>query len=79
MIQAPSFKQPGAQRCEFGLGQGMGLGDSVADGEHQPIGGGLENQAHLVSAVRGQLRLVHLDQVLGLAARAIERVIDEFG
>ena len=62
------------------------LRNGVADGEHEPVGGGVQHEADLVGergaarcAIRGQLRLVQLDQVLRLAARAVESVVDPFG
>ena len=46
----------------------------------------MEDEPHLIGpwsaaggAVGSELRLVQLDQVLGLTALAIERVVDEFG
>jgi hypothetical protein len=49
-------------------------GISVAHRQDQPVGGGVQDQAHLVGpraaaagAVGSQLRLAQLDQVLGLA------------
>src|SRR5580700_6934321 len=80
------FQEAQTQRRELGGGQFPGFGNGVAHREHQPIGGGVEHEANLVGerrtaagAVRGELRLVQLDQVLGLAARAIEAVIDPLG
>ena len=40
--------QPQSQCRELGPRQGACRGDSVADGEHQPIGGGVQDEAHLV-------------------------------
>jgi hypothetical protein len=42
-----------AQRGERRLGQVARGGNGVADGEHQPIGGGVENEADLVGERRG--------------------------
>ena len=60
--------------------------DGVAHGEHQPVGAGVKDETHLVGgrgpadgAVGGELGLVHLDQVLGLAAGAIEVGIEPLG
>jgi hypothetical protein len=46
----------------------MGLGDGVAHGEDQPIGGGVKDEPHLVGScgpaagsVGGELGLVQLD------------------
>ena len=64
----------------------MGFGDGVAQFQHQPIGGGVQNEPHLIGerraaggSIRRQLALVQLDQIFHLAARAIERVADMFG
>ncbi len=80
------LEEPYAQGGELGLGQSMGPRDGVADGEHQPVGGGVQDQAHLVGqrrAARGpvafELSLLHLDQVLGLAAGTVDHVIDVLG
>ena len=67
-------------------GQRLRLGDRVAHHEHQPVGGGVQQQAHLIGQRRaatgpvgGKLALVQLDQVLGLTTRAIEGVVEPFG
>jgi hypothetical protein len=56
------------------------LRSQPAQGQHQPIGGGMDQKAELVGrgfvtggAVRGEMQLVRLDQVLGLPARAIAK------
>ena len=74
------------QGGEFGVAEVMGCGNRVTDVEHQPIGGGMENQTDLVGdrrsaagSIGGELSLVHLDQVLGLAAGAVDHVIDPLG
>src|SRR5262249_50073498 len=58
----------------------------IAQREHEPIGSGVQDEAHLIGerraaagAVGGELTLVHLDQVLGLAARTIEGVVYVLG
>ena len=75
-----------AQGYKFSDGEGMGFGDGVTQFEHQPIGGGVQNEAYLIGerlptgcAIRRQLALVQFDQIFHLAARAIERVVDMFG
>jgi hypothetical protein len=69
-VQSEGSKLGGGERVRFG--------DCASDGEDQPVRGGMQDQAHLVGeraaaagAVRGELSLVQLDQVLGLAAGAI--------
>jgi hypothetical protein len=64
----------------------MKFWNGLAQFEHQPIGGCMEEEPHLIGerrpaggAIRGQLTLVQFDQIFHLATRAIERVIDMFG
>ena len=59
------------------------FGCQVPQTVHQPVGGGVDQQAELVGgglgaggAVGGQMELVSLDQVLRLAARAIDLFIE---
>lgn len=42
------LEQAQAQGRELGRSQDVGFGDGVADGEHQPVGGGVEHKANLV-------------------------------
>jgi hypothetical protein len=60
--------------------------DPIAHCQDQPIGSGVEDQAHLIGqraatagAVGGGLGLVRFDQILGLAAAAVEGLIDVLG
>ena len=60
--------------------------NGVADGEHQPIGAGVQNKADLVGerraarrAIGGELGLVQLDEIFRLPARAIEAFVEPFG
>ena len=80
------FQETKTQRCELGSGQFPDFGNGVAHGQHQPIGGGVENEADLIGerrtatgAIGGKLCLMQLDQVFGLAARAIQTVVDPLG
>src|SRR5689334_6638355 len=64
----------------------MRRGDCVSDGEDQPVRGGMQDQAHLVGeraaaagTIGGELSLVQLDEVLGLAAGAINRLVNMLG
>lgn len=34
------------QGGDLGIGQRLRLGDRVAQGQHQPVGGGMQQQAH---------------------------------
>src|SRR6266550_28204 len=77
------FQETKTQRRELGSGQFPGFGNGVAHGKHQPISGGVENETDLIGecrtaagAIGGELCLMQLDQVLGLAARAIQAVVD---
>ena len=58
----------------------------LRESPHQPVGSGVEDEPHLVGVGRAaggpvtfELGLVQLDQILGLAARAIEDVVDMLG
>jgi hypothetical protein len=42
------LEQSLADGGELGFRQDVGLGYGVADGEHQPVGGGVECEAHLI-------------------------------
>src|SRR5215470_11586442 len=67
---------------ELGLCERVCLRNGVAYGEHQPIRGGVESEPNLIGrravtrhAVRRQLCLVQLDQVLHLPALAVDVLI----
>ena len=58
----------------------------AAQAQHQPIGGGVDQQAELVGgglgaggSVGGEMQLVRLDQVLGLSARAVDLLVERLG
>src|SRR5579872_7181764 len=77
-----NLEQAHPQSSELSGGEWMRLGDGVAHRQHEPISSGMQHKAHLIGACRaatgavgGELALVQLDQVLGLAACAIERVV----
>jgi hypothetical protein len=44
------LEQPEAQCGELDLGEIPRFGNGVADGEHQPISGGVEDEANLIGA-----------------------------
>src|SRR5674476_307504 len=80
------FQKPKTQRRELGSGQFPDFGNGVAHGQHQPISGRMEHETDLVGerrtatgAIGGELRLVQLDQILSLAACAIQAVVDPLG
>ena len=80
------LEQLEAQCRELGLGQVALFRNGVADGEHEPIGNGVQNEADLVGerraarrAIGGKLSLVQLDEIFRLPARAIESFIEPFG
>jgi len=63
-----NLEQPQAQGGELGSRQSGGLRDRLLDASQQPVGSGVQDQAHLIgigraarSAVTGQLGLVQLD------------------
>lgn len=71
---------------ELGRGQFPDFGNGVAHGQHQPINGRVENEADrfgerrtATGAIGGKPRLIQLDQIFGLAAHAIESVVDPLG
>ena len=78
--------QPEPQCRELRLRQIAGLWNGVAHCQHQPVGGCVQHEAHLIGdggmagrAIQRQLRLVQFDQVLGLSARAIQTIVDPLG
>lgn len=80
------FQQTKAKRRKLDSGQFPDFGNGVAHGKHQPISGGVHHKTDLVGergtatgAVGGELRLMQLDRVLGLAARALQAVVDPLG
>src|SRR5665647_1732014 len=80
------FQKAKTQRRELGSGQFPDFGNGVAHGQHQPISGRMEHETDLVGerrtatgAIGGELRLVQLDQILSLAACAIQAVVDPLG
>src|SRR6266404_5550920 len=83
--RAPSLKAA-SEWCRTRPWRAVGLGDCITQREHQPVGGGVQDQPHLVGeraaaagAVGGELSFVQFDQVLGLAAGAVEGLIDMLG
>jgi hypothetical protein len=46
------FQETKTQRCELGSGQFPDFGNGVAHGQHQPISGGVENEADLIGERR---------------------------
>src|ERR1019366_8181137 len=78
--------QTQTQRVELRPRPFRALGRGGAQSVQQPIGCGVQDQADLVRArvatrgpIGGELRLVPLDEVLRLAARAIDGLIEIFG
>ena len=47
-VAGADLEQPDAQRCELSLGQGVRRWDCVAQGQHQPIGSGVQHKPHLI-------------------------------
>ena len=75
----PDLDQTLSERRELGRGERIGRRDRGAHAVHQPERGGVQNEPHLVGggavtrhAVRCQLCLVQLDQVLHLPALAVD-------
>src|SRR6202140_4890170 len=77
--------QAEADRVELGVAPERCPGRQPAQAQHQPVGGGVDQEAELVGgglgargAVGGKVQLVRLDQVLGLPARAIYLLVERF-
>ena len=71
---------------ELGPGERPPSRHGIAQGEHQPVGRGVQDEAELVGdralaggPVGGELALVQLDEVLGLAAGAVDIFIEMAG
>ena len=86
MMRPAIFKRRRRMRGELGVPQRIPTRDCSAQVEQQPVGGGVQDEPHLVGqrraaagAIGGELGLVLLDQVLGLPAGAVERFINLFG
>ena len=80
------LEEPQPQGRELGPGQIALFGNGVAHGQHQPIGSGVQDQPNLIGdggtagrAIRRELRLVQLDQVLRLSACAIQAFVEPLG
>lgn len=80
------LEQPQTQGGELRRCQRLGFWDGIAHCQHGPVGSGMQHEMHLIGerrtatgTVGGKLALVLLDQVLGLATRALEAVIEPFG
>ena len=71
---------------ELGPGERHPSRHGIAEREHQPVGGGVQDEAELVGdralaggPVGGELALVQLDEVFGLAAGAVDIFIEMAG
>ena len=53
------FQETKPQRRELGRGQFPGFGNGVAHGQHQPISGGVENEADLIGERRTAAGAIH--------------------
>ena len=79
------LEQPGPQSGELGQCERLGFWNGVAHRQHQPVGGGVQHEPHLIGkrrtatgAIRGKLALVQLDHVLGLTSGAVEAFVEPF-
>ena len=75
------FQETKTQRCELGSGQFPDFGNGVAHGQHQPISGGVENEADLIGERRtvigltksyigrGEETEAHINEALRLSPR----------
>ena len=80
------LQKPQAKSVKLSNGERVCPGNGITEGEHEPIGGGVQDEPHLIGeraaaagAIGSELRLVQFDQVLGLAAGAVERLVDMLG
>ena len=80
------LEQAVAEGCELGPVERHPARHGIAEREHQPVGRGVEDQPELVGgralaggAVGGELDLVLLDKVLGLAAGAVDPFVEMAG
>ena len=77
------LEQARPEGTELGPGERHPSRHGIAQGEHQPVGRGVQDEAELVGdralaggPVGGELALVQLDEVLGLAAGAVDIFIE---
>ena len=81
--RAPILSRRSLRVAKLCTGERRGAGDGIAEREHQPVGCGVEHQPELVGeralargSVRGELALVHLDQVFGLASGTVDVFVE---
>ena len=84
------FSNPGgdldegeAQSVELGVAPKRGLRRQAAQGVQEPVGGGMDQEPELIGgrlgarrSVGGEVQLVRLDRILGLAATAVEDLVE---
>src|ERR1019366_1832366 len=80
------FDQAQTQRVKFYPRPRRSLGRSSPESVQQPIGGGVQDQAHLVGprvatwgAIGSELSVMQLDEVLRLTAPAVDGLVEVFG
>jgi hypothetical protein len=85
MTRVPSFKRRSRRVANSAVASACALGIASRTVRISQYGG-MQDQAHLVGelaaaagTIRGELGLVQLDQVLGLAAGAINRLVNKGG
>src|SRR3974390_3051434 len=85
-MRAPIFSSFSRKVANSATGSGWGLGVGARHFTLEQIGGGVQNEPHLIGerraaggSIRRQLALVQFDQIFHLAARTIERFGDMFG
>ena len=78
--------QTEADRVELGIAPERSPGRQAAQGRQQPVRSGVDQQSELVGgrlgaggAVGGEVKLVRLNQVLGLSSGAIDLVVERLG
>ena len=86
MTRVPSFNRRKRMVVNSAVASAFVAGIASRTVRISQVGGGVQDQAHLVGqrtatagTVGGELGLVKFDQVLGLAAGAVEGLIDVLG
>lgn len=81
-----NLDQAEPQSRELSRGERLRVGDGITQPEHEPLCPRMEDEADLIGqrraatgAIRSKLRVVQLDEVLGLATLAVQTVIEPFG
>ena len=70
------FEEARAQGGELGVGERMRLVDGVAHRQHQPVGGGMQHETHLIGECRATtIQYFKIRGLKDLAARNGDKVL----